>query len=60
VNSGEYQGAHNQLSNDVIEKTNGCANEGAPDKNDWIITCEAQGQIYFAIQEAIAFIEELY
>jgi len=34
-------------------KTNGCAETGRPDKNDWIITCEEQGELYPLIIETI-------
>jgi hypothetical protein len=38
-----YSGALNKLENDILAKTDGCAEMGQPDKNDWIITCEEQG-----------------
>ena len=43
---GQYQDAISMLENDVLNKTNGCAETGAPDKNDWIKTCAEQNQIY--------------
>lgn len=53
IEQGPIGGALGQLGNDVLQKMNGCAESGAPDANDWIITCEAQGRIYPLIQEAI-------
>jgi len=36
VDAGEYQEALDKLAHDVLGKTNGCAEAGAPDKNDWL------------------------
>jgi hypothetical protein len=38
---------------------NGCAETGEPDKNDWIITCEGQSQLYPLIIEAIENVKGL-
>jgi hypothetical protein len=46
IQSEDYEGALRNLQNDVIGKTDGCILSGAPDKNDWIVTCEAQQQVY--------------
>jgi hypothetical protein len=54
-----YDEALDKLQNDILQKTNGCAEIGEPDKNDWIITCEAQGQVYPLIMEAIELLEAL-
>lgn len=42
IDRGIYGEAYNQLLHDILKKTNGCAGTGAPDKNDWIRTCEEQ------------------
>ena len=49
----QYQEALDKLENDILTKTNGCAESGAPDGNDWIIDCDAQSQIYSLVMEAI-------
>jgi len=46
IESGNYAAALNQVENDIIQKTDGCALEGAPDANDFITNCPAQAQIY--------------
>lgn len=46
VEAGNYANALNQVENDIIRKTDGCAVGGAPDANDFIVTCPEQGQIY--------------
>jgi len=56
---GRYEEALNKLQNDILQKTNGCAETGRPDKNDWIITCEGQSQLYPLIIEAIELLENL-
>jgi hypothetical protein len=35
-----------QLKDDILTKTNGCANRGAPNKKDWIIDGPAQSSVY--------------
>jgi hypothetical protein len=35
-----------KLENDILQKTDGCAKSGRPDKNDWIRDCETQADFY--------------
>jgi len=56
IEQGNYHPALKKLYNDILKKTDGCENEGAPDKNDWLITCEAQNQIYPLIMETIDYL----
>ena len=56
---GSYGNALNKLINDIWEHTNGCAAGGSPDSNDWILTCEGQGQVYPLIMEAIEHLQNL-
>ncbi len=53
----QYQGALNKLTNDILTKTDGCANAGDPDQNDWIITCAEQDAVYSLIMEAIGIVQ---
>ena len=53
IDEGRYAEALNKLQNDILAKMNGCAETGEPDKNDWIITCEGQEQIYPLVIETI-------
>jgi len=58
--SGEdYQVALDKLQNDLLAKTDGCAASGAPDKNDWIATCEEQAVVYQELQRIIIMLQEL-
>ncbi len=54
-----YEGALNKLENDILAKTNGCAETGEPDRNDWIITCEGQEQVYPLVIETIEYVRSL-
>jgi hypothetical protein len=50
------QGLYSQadsLLGGILKKVDGCAKKGVPDNNDWIVTCEAQTQVYPNIQSAI-------
>jgi len=53
IADGLYEEALDKLRNDLLQKTDGCALTGEPDKNDWIKTCEAQSLIYPLIIETI-------
>jgi hypothetical protein len=59
VDQGLYQEALSKLEHDILSKMNGCADSGAPDKNDWIINCPAQNQIYPIIMEAIELLRDM-
>ncbi len=59
IEAGNYADAMGQLQNDILGKTNGCANTGAPDKNDWIKNCTAQSDAYTRITDAIAMLSTL-
>jgi len=59
IDEGQYEGALNKLENDILAKTDGCAETGEPDKNDWIITCEGQNQVYPLIMETIEYVRSL-
>ena len=52
VYKGKFNKACNKLQNNVLKRTDGCNNTGAPEKNDWIINCEAQSKVYPVIIEA--------
>lgn len=54
-----YTEALDVLESDILERTNGCANIGEPDENDWITTYEGQGEVYPLIVEAIELLESL-
>ena len=59
VDHGLYQEALDKLEHDVLAKTNGCAETGSPDKNDWIRDCDSQSQVYPLIMEAIELLSSL-
>ena len=59
IDAGNYADALDQLQNDILKKTDGCAKAGAPDNNDWITNCAAQGQVYPFIIEAINLLKLL-
>jgi len=59
IDKGQYEQALRILQHDILKKTDGCANTGAHDKNDWIITCEGQGKVYPLIVAAIWLLERL-
>ena len=59
IDAGRYTAALKKLENDILCKTDGCANSGEPDKNDWIKTCEEQGLIYPLVAETIEYVRSL-
>jgi parallel beta-helix repeat protein len=59
IDQGNYATALGKLDNDVLEHTDGCAETGGPDSNDWIMTCEGQSQVYPLISEAMEYLQNL-
>ncbi len=59
IDAGLYEDALNKLEHDILAKTNGCAETGEPDKNDWIISCEEQSQVYGLVMETIEYVRSL-
>jgi hypothetical protein len=59
VVQGLYQEALDKMQNDILSKTNGCAESGSPDKNDWIKDCASQDQVYPIIMDAITLLRDL-
>jgi hypothetical protein len=59
MNEGLLDEALDALENDILERTNGCADVGEPDENDWLTSCEGQGEVYPLIMEAIKLLESL-
>lgn len=59
IEAGNYADALGQLQNDILKKTDGCATEGAPDKNDWIKNCDAQESVYPCLLHSIELVEAL-
>jgi hypothetical protein len=62
IAAGNYQEARDQLKDDILGKTDGCQgdSEGTPDKNDWIISPEAQASLYPGLVQLIAEMEEAF
>jgi hypothetical protein len=56
---GRFAGVLDKLEHDILDKTNGCAEIGAPDRNDWIQDCVAQRQVYPLIIQAIDLVRRL-
>ncbi len=56
IDSGQYAEAIDELQNDVLRKTDGCATGGMPDNNDWLNACTEQDQVYPVIIEVINFL----
>jgi len=59
IDQANYTGALSKLEQDILQKTDGCADAGEPDKNDWILTCEQQSEIYPLIIETIEHVKGL-
>jgi len=59
IDDGDYQTAYDKLKNDILKKTDGCANSGVPDKNDWIQSCDEQGLVYPMVLDTLTILEGL-
>ena len=56
---GLYEDALDKLQNDILKKTDGCAETDAPDATDWILTCEDQAKVYPLVMRAIELLQRL-
>lgn len=59
LDAGRYPDALDKLQNDILAKTDGCAVDGAPDKNDWLKDCSSQAQVYPILVDAINYLKDM-
>lgn len=59
IDQKKYSQALNKLQNDILPKTNGCHDSGAPDANDWIKDCATQQQVYPFVVQTIELLQGL-
>ncbi len=59
IQEGFHVEALEKLHDDILQKTDGCATTGEPDRNDWILTCEDQEELYALITQAIELLVNL-
>jgi len=59
LDEGMYFEALAVLETDILQRTDGCANIGKPDENDWITSFEGQALVYPLVLETIELIESL-
>jgi len=59
IENGEYEQARDKLEHDILGKVDGCAENGEPDRNDWIQDCESQDLIYTYIMDIIGLLDTL-
>jgi len=59
IDEGDWEQARDKLRDDILKKTDGCANTRQPDKDDWILTCEDQAKVYPLVKSAIELLERL-
>jgi len=59
IAEGSYEDALSKLEHDILKKTDGCDETGAPDKNDWILMCEDQADVYPLVTRAIELLQRL-
>ena len=60
IEAENYKGSLAKLENDILSKIDGCTNNGEPNKNDWIITCDEQKTIYSSVLKTIEHISNAY
>jgi hypothetical protein len=59
IAAGSYQEARDQLKDDILGKTDGCATQGNPDQNDWIKDCATQQIVYSSVFQTINLLQGL-
>ena len=53
INEQEFREALAEFKSDLVNKVDGCASSGKPDKNDWIKSCPAQAIVYSCFQKEV-------
>ena len=59
IESGNIKEAYDQLTNDILKRTDGCSYSGSPDKGDWINNCYDQEVIYEFLLETKQQLEKV-
>jgi K319L-like, PKD domain len=59
IDQKQYAAALDKLETDILPKTDGCATQGAPDKNDWIKDCPTQKKVYDSVKDTIELLQGL-
>lgn len=54
-----YGPAQRLLEKKLMKRVNGCTLDGSPDRSDWITDCQAQKQVYWAINEILVLMDML-
>jgi hypothetical protein len=57
IKKGGYKKASEKLQDDILAKLNGCQASSLPDRNDWLRDCEAQAQLYWAVNEIMVLLK---
>lgn len=59
IQADAFQGARRKLAEDILAKMDGCAASGAPDRDDWIVDCDAQELVAPDLREALEILGPL-
>jgi hypothetical protein len=59
IRVGNYHGAIVMLRA-LLPRTDGCAKNGMPDRDDWVRTCAAQSQLYPQVQNLVQELQALH
>ena len=55
-----FRTATRTLEKSLTKRVDGCTKKDAPDRNDWIEDCQAQRQVYWAINEILVMMKMLF
>lgn len=59
ITAGSYAAAADKLESDVLGKIDGCASVGAPDRNDWVVTCAGQALLHPLVLDLVAMLRAM-
>jgi hypothetical protein len=59
VEDGSYEEALDKTQHDLVAKTDGCAEAGASDRNDWVIDCPSQRVVHSSLLTVLRFLGNL-
>ena len=59
IDDENYAEAAAKLADDILDKMDGCSEQGSADKNDMIISCEGQNLVVPLVESAISYLNSL-
>ena len=57
IDRGMFRIAEKRLESALLKKVDGCTDAGSPDGNDWLVNCNRQKRVYWALHEILVLLK---